>query len=94
LLDGRRDAKFSVPKGRLIVAQQFTAGEIGDQEMLRPVGTVEGAILRIVFNRPYGTDGSFIAPDPAMNRWAIITRPYGAKRSRLPWVKVLTPARV
>ena len=30
-----------VPEGRLIVAQQFTAGEVGNQESLRPGGTHE-----------------------------------------------------
>jgi hypothetical protein len=39
----------------LTVAQQFTAGEMGNRETLSPVGTPEFAVSQPVFNRPYGT---------------------------------------
>jgi hypothetical protein len=75
--DGRR---LSVPEGRLIVAQQFTAGDIGEIENIpSPIGTVEG-VTRGIFNRPDGTSNVFLCPsDPAINRWAIVKCPSGAK---------------
>jgi hypothetical protein len=74
---------FSVPEGRVIVAQQFTAGKIGSQgRIASPGGTVENVLSRLVSNRPYGTI-TFFLPNPAMNRWAIVKRPYGAKYSPL-----------
>ena len=45
---------FSVPEGRLIIAQQFTAGKIGERKFSSPGGTIEG-VLPVHFNRPYGT---------------------------------------
>ena len=69
----------SVPEGRVIVAQQFTAGKIGGQgKIASPEGTVESVLSRLVSNRPYGTN-TFFLPNPAMNRWAIVKRPYGAR---------------
>ena len=52
-------SQLFVPKERLIVAQQFTAGEMGNQHGLRPVGTPECGILSILrhgFYRPFGTN--------------------------------------
>ena len=48
-----------VPEGRLIVAQQFTAGEVGNQESLRPGGTPERGDLWHGFNRPSGAKARF-----------------------------------
>src|SRR3990172_6545672 len=47
--------RFFVPEGRLIIAQQFTAGEMGNHGDSRPGGTPEGGIPRHGFNRPSGT---------------------------------------
>ena len=72
-----------VPKGRTTVAQQFTAGSPECLTLVRrsPVGTAENAALP--FDRPYGTDlASARVSAPAMNRWAIVERPYGSKSPR------------
>ena len=50
-------SQFFVPKGHLTIAHQFTAGELGNQHGLRPVGMLECGISRHGFNRPSGTNG-------------------------------------
>ena len=56
----------SVPEGRVIVAQQFTAGKIGGQgKIASPEGTVESVFSRLVSNRPYGTSTFFLPSEPS-----------------------------
>ena len=43
------------PEGHLKIAQQFTAGLRLQNEVLRPVGTIENPHRDELFNRPYGT---------------------------------------
>jgi hypothetical protein len=75
----RKSASLFVPWGRSIIAQQFTAGDIDKIErILSPVGTVEGMRRGRFSIVPTGRAGYFFPHDPAMNRWAIFKRPYGA----------------
>jgi hypothetical protein len=72
------------PEGRLTIAQQFTAGDIGEIERIpRPVGTVEAVSPRHFQSSLWDYNVFFGLADPAINRWAIVKCPYGA-RSQLP----------
>jgi mono/diheme cytochrome c family protein len=76
-------ADVFVPEGQATIAQQFTAGsrEHLTPVQKRPVGTTENAASR--FDCPYGTGLASTTPSlPAINRWAIVKRPYGSKRHR------------
>jgi len=74
---------FAVPEGRSKVAQQFTAGKMGNAGMSRvPEGRLKTWIYH-PFSRPYGTPCTISRSRyPAINRWATVKCPYGARTQR------------
>ena len=67
----------------MTIAQQFTAGEMGNPGVPSPVGTAES--YREARFQPSLRDEQvlFFPFAPAINRWAIVNRPYGSKWLRL-----------
>ena len=49
----------------MIIAQQFTAGNMGKQGVLSPVGTTEPNVSASRFKRPYGTKGILMGKRPS-----------------------------
>jgi mono/diheme cytochrome c family protein len=66
------------PEGHLRIAQRFIAGLGSRAARSCPVGTLESLVAG--FSRPYGTQ-SIVGwiHHPAINRWAIVNRPYGTR---------------
>jgi len=71
-----KSGSVSPPSGRMIVAQQFTAGMRSGRIVVREADGWNGSRpIDAVFSRPFHGLQSRILAIPAMNRWAIFTRP-------------------
>ena len=68
------------PEGRSIIAQQFTAGEMGRiGGVSSPGGTIEVISHGQISTVPPGRNNLYPPSFPAINRWAIFNRPSGSK---------------
>ena len=68
-----------VPEGRLRIAQRFIAGTGRSDCLASPGGTIEIVCARATSIVPPGLIDLFAIPNPAINRWAILKCPSGAK---------------
>ena len=71
-----KSGSVSPRSGRMIVAQQFTAGMRSGRIVVREADGWNGSRqIDAVFSRPFHGTSSRILAIPAMNRWAIFSRP-------------------
>ncbi len=70
---------MSPHSGRMIVAQQFTAGMRSGRIVVREADGWNGTCqIDALFSRPFHGLHLASLPSPAMNRWAIFSRPLSA----------------